>query len=200
MIRQLMLTVAAVAVLAAATNTADARNFFNRQADVEPLPVPATPYQQVRFAPAQKMPYQAVQKMPYQVVQKGAFQAVQKTPYQAVQKMPYQAYQKGAYQKGAYQKGTVATCVRYVQHCPHRKTCCDCGSSYQTVLTVIDPNTCCPVDVPVCLPSCCTGQPLCSARHGLLGRGITSYSWCCGYTVRIVIGIHGDVTVHYYGV
>lgn len=175
MIRPLLLTITMLAVLATATNNAQARNFFNRQADpaqgVEVLPTPASPAQQGWYAPTQKMSYQAVQKISYQPVQ-----------------------------KGAYQKGSVeAACVRYVQHCPHRKTCCGCATSYQTVLTVIDPKTCCPVDVPVCLPSCCTGQPQSSGRNGLLGRGITNYSWCCGYNIRIVVGHHGDVTVHYYG-
>lgn len=172
MIRRLLLTVTSLAVLVAATQNAEARNFFNRQAEsVEALPAPASPAQQGWYGP------------------------LQKTPYQAVQKMPYQAVQKGAYQKGP----AVATCVRYVQHCSHRKTCCDCSSSYQTTLTVIDPKTCCQIEVPVCLPSCCTGYPQSSGRDGLFGRGITSYSWCCGYSVRIVVGHQGDVTVHYYG-
>ncbi len=182
MIRRLILTVTSLAILAAATQTAEARNLFNRQADPaqghEALPAPAAPVQQAWYSPSQKTLYQAVQK----------------GPYQAVQKMPYQAVQKGVHQKGA-----VAPCIRYVQHCSHRKTCCDCGPTHQAVLTVIDPKTCCPIEVPVCLPSCCTGYPQCSGRDGLFGRGITNYSWCCGFKVRIVVGHHGDVTVHYYG-
>lgn len=175
MVSRLVTAVMALALVAVVTNTTEARNLFNRQADpapgLEALPAPRMPAQQSWFAPSQKMQYQSVQKMPYQ-----------------------------AEQKGGYQKSAVASCVRYVQHCPHRKSCCGCGSSYQTVLTVTDPRTCCPIAVPVCLPSCCTGQPMGSGRNGLFGRGITSYSWCCGYTVRIVVGHHGDVTVHYYGV
>ena len=174
MIRRLVVTIVSLALVTAVTNHADARNLFNRQADpaqgVEVLPAPNTPAQQGWYVPLQKTPYQAVQKMPYQPVQ-----------------------------KGAYQKAAVTACVRYVQHCPHRKTCCGCGSSYQTVLTVIDPKTCCQIEVPVCLPSCCTGYPQSSGRDGLFGRGITNYSWCCGYSVRIVVGSCGDVTVHYYG-
>ena len=168
MIRQLSFTVTSLAVLAAATNSAEARNFFNRQA--EPLPTPSAPSQPGWFAPTQKMRYQAVQKMPYQ-----------------------------ATQKGVYQKGVVATNVHYVHHRPHRKTCCGYGASYQTVLTVIDPKTCCPVDVPVCLPACCTGQPHCRGHRGLLGRGVAVCTWGCGYTVRIIVGHHGKVAVHYYG-
>lgn len=175
MIRRLVVTVTSLALLAVVTRSVEARNLFNRQAEpsqgLESLPVPGVPAQQGWFAPSQKMQYQAVQKMPYQ-----------------------------AEQKGVYQKGAVATCVRYVQHCPLRRSCCGCGSSYQTTLTVIDPRTCCPIAVPVCLPSCCTGQPSGGGRNGLFGRGITNYSWCCGYTVRIVVSHHGDVTVHYYGV
>ena len=175
MTRRLILTVTALAILAAATSTAHARNLFNRQADplqgIEALPVPSAPVQQARLAPLQKMRYQAVQKMSYQ-----------------------------AAQKGVYQKAAVAAFVRYVQHRRHRQTCCDRGLSYQTVLTVIDPKACCTVDVPVCLPSCCTGDPQSSGRPGLLGRGITSFCWGCGYRVRVVVGPHGAVTVHYYGV
>ncbi len=176
MIRRFILTSMTLAMLSAVTSNVEARNLFNRQPDpaqnLETLPGPSMPTQQARFAPSQK------------------------TPYQAAQKMPYQAAQKGAYQKG----GAAVACVRYVQHRPHRKICCDCGSSFQTVLTVIDPETCCPVSVPVCLPACCTGPPKCSGRNGLLGRGITNYSWCCGYSVRIVVGHHGAVTVHCYGI
>ncbi|MEX0819736.1 MAG: hypothetical protein WD070_09075 [Pirellulaceae bacterium] len=180
MVRRITLTLASLAIFASATSSVDARNLFNRQADpaqsFEALPAPGQPAQRVRPAPKRVMPYQAAQKMPYHVAQ------------------------KGVYQKEAYQKGSVATCVRYVQHRPHRKTCCDCGPSYETFLTVIDPKTCCAIDVPVCLPACCAGYPQSSGRDGLFGRGITKFSWHCGYSVRIVVGHRGDVTVHYYGV
>jgi len=66
-------------------------------------------------------------------------------------------------------------------------------------VTVQDPRTCCLVDVPVCLPGCCTGAPLVQGRAGLFGRGITTYCWDCGYRMRVVVGNHGDVTVHYFG-
>ena len=50
-------------------------------------------------------------------------------------------------------------CIRYIDR-SCRKTCCgDCQPPVQTVLKVVNPVTCCPVDVPVCLPACCEGCP-----------------------------------------
>ena len=116
------------------------------------------------------------------------------------QPAPYQAAQKNyqATQKGTYEKGSVATCVRYIQHRPHKKLCRNCGS-YNTRIAVYDPFSCSTVDVTICIPGCCLGGPVASCRPGLLGRGITTYSWCCGFTVRTAVTMHGDVTVHYYG-
>lgn len=171
MIRRTTLALATLTILSSIGTNADARNLFNRQAESERIVEMMPPTARLgSYGPAQRMPYQAAQKSPYQ-----------------------------AAQKGAYQKGVPATCVRYVQHRVHRKTCCDCGASYQTVLTVVDPKSCCPIDVPVCVPACCTDLPQCSGRDGILGRGITKFSWCCGYSVRVVVGHRGDVTVHYYG-
>lgn len=174
MIRRFVCTLAATVLLAGLTTDVAARNLFNRQVEappsIETLPYPTMPAQPSYYSPSQQMPYQASQKMPFQ-----------------------------AMQKGVYQKASVATCVRYVQHHPLRKNCCNCGPSYQTVLSVVDPKTCCPIDVPVCLPACCTGYPHSDGRGGLFGRGITNFCWGCGYRVRVVVSHHGDVTVHYYG-
>jgi hypothetical protein len=172
--RRTFLTGALLGVVLAAANSVDARDLFVRQTDaiqsVEVLPLPSGSAQQ-SWMPSQKQAYQSVQKMPYQSVQ-----------------------------KGSYSKALVATRVRYVQHRPHRKTCCDRSSSYRTALSVIDPKTGCLISVPVCLPTCCTGYPQASGRAGLVGRVITNFCWECGYRVRIVVGHHGTVTVHYYGV
>ncbi len=172
--RCLILALASVVTCASMSGDVHARNLFNRQVEappaIEALPMPPAVGQQNYYAPAQSMPYQSVQKMPYQ-----------------------------ASQKGVYQKASVATCVRYVQHHPRRKTCCDCGPSFQTVISVVDPKTCCPIDVPVCLPACCQGYPQSDGRAGIFGRGITNFCWGCGYRVRVVVGHRGDVTVHYYG-
>jgi hypothetical protein len=57
----------------------------------------------------------------------------------------------------------------------------------------------CYVQVPVCLPVCCTGEPDVDCKRGLLGRDIVEYEWCCGYRVKIVFDRRGDVTVHTFG-
>jgi hypothetical protein len=64
-----------------------------------------------------------------------------------------------------------------------------------TVLTIVDPCTCCPVDVPVCLPACCTGEPTVCSGRGLLGRCVLTYTWCCGYQVTLRIKRNGDLIV-----
>ena len=92
-------------------------------------------------------------------------------------------------------------CIRYVAHRPCRKTCCCCCTPpVETVLHVQDPCCCTRiVEVPVCLPSCCQGDPCTTSRCGLLCRGVTTFQWCCGYKVRVVFRHCGDVVVHTYG-
>jgi hypothetical protein len=63
------------------------------------------------------------------------------------------------------------------------------------VLKAKDPCTCCWIDVCVCVPGCCTGEPCCVTRCGFFGRVITQYTWCCGHTVEIVVTRHGRVIV-----
>ena len=90
-------------------------------------------------------------------------------------------------------------CIRYKHHrgC---KVCCGCEAPVKTVLVVKDPCCCgCSVEVPVCLPSCCTGEPCVTCRPGMFGRSIVEYSWDCGYLVRVVFTRHGDLIVHSYG-
>jgi hypothetical protein len=93
-------------------------------------------------------------------------------------------------------------CDRCISYCHHRackKVCCGCEPPMHTVLQVKDPCCCCMVDVPVCLPSCCTGCPDVCGRCGIFGRGVVTYNWCCGYTIKIVFSRCGDITVHYFG-
>jgi hypothetical protein len=91
-------------------------------------------------------------------------------------------------------------CITYKAHRPCRKTCCDCAAPVQTVLLVKDPCVCgCLVNVPVCLPACCTGAPEVCCHRGLLGRAVVEYEWCCGYRVKIVFDRCGDLIVHSYG-
>jgi hypothetical protein len=69
----------------------------------------------------------------------------------------------------------------------------------QVVLKVKDPCCCCCLEVPVCLPACCQGEPCVRSHCGILGRGVVEYRWDCGVCVHIVIQKRGDVRVTYIG-
>jgi hypothetical protein len=84
-------------------------------------------------------------------------------------------------------------CITYRHHGP--KLCCGCAPSVETVLTVNDPCTCCPVQIPVCLPACCSGEPTVCCGRGLLGRTVVSYDWCCGFSVTVRFLHSGDIVV-----
>jgi len=92
-------------------------------------------------------------------------------------------------------------CIKY-RHAllPLRKPCCDpCKPPIKAVLCVKNPCTCCPVEVPVCLPSCCCGEPKVSCRKAVLGAGVVTYDWCCGVSVTVRFDKCGDVLVTYHG-
>jgi hypothetical protein len=80
-----------------------------------------------------------------------------------------------------------------------RDICCGCEPPMQTVLLVKDPVTCCCVEVPICLPPCCTDAPKVCGREGLFGRGIVDYDWCCGFSVKVTFRARGDIVVTYTG-
>lgn len=81
-----------------------------------------------------------------------------------------------------------------------KKACpCDCGPQVEAILQVVDPRCNCFVDVPVCLPSCCTDMPKIDSRCGMFHRGIVEYEWCCGFKIKMVFKHGGNVDVHYYG-
>jgi hypothetical protein len=90
-------------------------------------------------------------------------------------------------------------CIRYIDRTCHKVCCGDCQPPVKTVLKVVNPVTCCPVDVPVCLPACCDGCPAVDSRCGLLCGGVVVYDWCCGYRVVVRFDRCGDVTVVYRG-
>ncbi|MBI1248074.1 hypothetical protein GC197_09560 [bacterium] len=92
-------------------------------------------------------------------------------------------------------------CFHYKKHCLFvKKVCpCDCSPPVEAVLQVVDPRCNCYVDVPICMPACCTGVPCIDSRCGLFDRGIVVYEWCCGYKVKVVFKQCGKVDVHYYG-
>jgi hypothetical protein len=84
-------------------------------------------------------------------------------------------------------------CIKY-RHCGPR-LCCGCEPGKTIVLKVKDPCTCCEVDVPVCLPACCQGEPTVCTGKGFLCRDIVEYEWCCGFYVRVAFKKCGDLVV-----
>jgi hypothetical protein len=70
------------------------------------------------------------------------------------------------------------------QHPRHGKYA-KCDTTPITLL-INDPCTGCPVEVPICVPCCCLDCPpeVCWGR-GAFGRDAVTYSWGCGYDVRI---------------
>jgi hypothetical protein len=154
----------------------------------------ADPWQKTTPEFIQPAPPDAVQKVPLGVLQKGPLEPVQALP------MP------------ALQKGEIPCCpspgcgcpqqrrIEYRNHCRLRKGTYACAPPVQTVLFVPG-GQCgqCAVEVPVCIPACCTDAPQMEARRGLLGRTRVLYRWCCGFEVEVVFTHDGDLIVHYDG-
>ena len=93
-----------------------------------------------------------------------------------------------------------APCIDYRYRRPCRKACCECAPPQKLTLCVKDPCCCVStVKVPVCVPSCCKGEPCVSGRCGVLGRGVVTYEWCCGYKLTVTFKKCGDLTVTYFG-
>jgi hypothetical protein len=89
-------------------------------------------------------------------------------------------------------------CIDYRHHRFLRCKFDPCNTK-QVVLQVPDYCCCCLVEVPVCVPCCCEGAPSICCHKGAFGRDVVEYSWCCGYSLKVVFNRCGDVTVHYYG-
>ena len=98
-----------------------------------------------------------------------------------------------------------APCITYkhhhglFHHKKHRHGGCCPEPTYETVLHVTSPETCCTVDVPVCLPACCDGCPVEHSRCTLFGCGEVCYDYCCGVSVKVRFKKCGDVCVTYCG-
>lgn len=95
-----------------------------------------------------------------------------------------------------------AKCIKYrnaIFDFKKVKCCNPCLPPIQAVLHVTNPCTCCPLDVPVCLPNCCCDAPKIECRKTLLGDGVVTYSWCCGFSASIRFQPCGDVLVTYRG-
>jgi hypothetical protein len=88
-------------------------------------------------------------------------------------------------------------CITYRHRGP--KLCCGCEAPVKTVLKVKDPCTCCEIEVPVCLPACCKGEPTVCCGAGFLGRDVVTYEWCCGFSVRVAFKHSGDLIVTTWG-
>lgn len=86
--------------------------------------------------------------------------------------------------------------ITYLHH--GRKICC-CESPIQMELPVQIPCGCTTttINIPVCLPGCCTGAPHMVCHWGPLGRGVVRYDFCCGVIVKIIVRPCGDIVVHY---
>ena len=93
-------------------------------------------------------------------------------------------------------------CIKY-RHKHAHKHKHDCGCcpepTYETVLTPTSPETCCTVNVPVCLPACCQGCPCESSRCTVFGCGQVRYDYACGCSVVVRFHKHGDILVTYHG-
>ena len=89
-------------------------------------------------------------------------------------------------------------CIKYVDK-THCCNCCSDAVKIETVLQVKDPCTCCLVDVPVCLPACCSGAPCVDTKCGALDNSKTFYTWPSGYEVKVVANKRGVITVVYLG-
>jgi hypothetical protein len=88
-------------------------------------------------------------------------------------------------------------CVVYRHRGP--KLCCDCKPPVPLTLSVKNPCTGCAVDVSVCIPACCSGEPKVCCAPGIFGREVVNYEWCCGYNVKVAFKPCGDVLVVTWG-
>jgi hypothetical protein len=95
----------------------------------------------------------------------------------------------------------VICCPRDICYRSHKGCgCYDPCKKMELILQVKDPCACCLVEVPVCIPACCTTAPKVCCHKGFLRREVVEYSWDCGFCLKVVFDRCGDVTVHYYGV
>ncbi len=68
----------------------------------------------------------------------------------------------------------------------------------QVVMVTQDPADGCCYEIPLCVPACCTGDPVVSGGRGILGRGVVEYCWSCGFKAKVKFRhVLGDVKVDY---
>ena len=182
---RLLVATGALFLVVSVVGTASAAERFIRLSDdagPEALPAPQLSPLPQAYSPYQTTPLQKA----YVPCQKSLVQE-SLMPYQK----PLVAYQQPMCDQRK---------ITYRKHHLMRRVCCDpCLPPMNVVLQVMDPCTGCPIDVPVCVPGCCTGLPKVCGRKGLFGRPITEFDWCCGYRVKVVMKLNGDLIVHCYG-
>jgi hypothetical protein len=70
----------------------------------------------------------------------------------------------------------------------------------ELIMTVRNPANGCLYEIPLCIPACCTGEPVVDERRGLFGRGVVEYCWECGFEAKVIFRhVLGDVKVEYDG-
>jgi hypothetical protein len=90
-------------------------------------------------------------------------------------------------------------CIKYRTHLSARLMLCS-TNQIQVTMSVDNPADCkgCKIEVPMCVPCCCTGEPTVTSDCGLLGRGIVEYCGPCGFKAKVVFRpTLRDVIVHY---
>jgi hypothetical protein len=68
------------------------------------------------------------------------------------------------------------------------------------VMVTKNPADGCYYEIPLCIPACCTGDPVVSGGRGIFGRGVVEYRWSCGFRAIVKFRqVLGDVRVDYEG-
>jgi hypothetical protein len=70
----------------------------------------------------------------------------------------------------------------------------------ELIMVTQNPADGCFYEIPLCIPACCTGEPIMSGGRGIFGRGVVEYCWPCGFRAIVKFRhILGDVRVDYEG-
>lgn len=93
-----------------------------------------------------------------------------------------------------------SSCVSYRYHRLGSRCKFERCDMHEACVLVKDPCSSCYIEVPVCVPRCCTAVCSVECRKGLFGRTKYEYCWDCGFRMEVVVKKDGDMIVHYYGV
>ncbi len=103
-------------------------------------------------------------------------------------------------QAHSYPELVICKCKPSIDYSYHRSMGrFKCSKTIETILLVKNPYDCCYVEVPICMPVCCEGEPKTWCKSALLGREMVVYQWCCGFRAVVLFRPNGSVTVHYHG-